>query len=63
MATYLGEAARKPAEVHYGNQLLPIACGEEARYLPEQDRVVLGSSRVTCERCLTVLAGASGGAR
>jgi hypothetical protein len=63
MAVYRGEAARRPAEVHYGNQLLPTACDQEAKYLPPQDVVRLGSLQVTCERCLSVLVGASGGAR
>lgn len=53
----------RPAEVHYGNGLLPTACDQEAIYLPQQDRVVLGSSQVTCEACLSVLAGTSGGGR
>ena len=63
MTLYRGEAARRPVEVHYGNQLLPTACDQEAKYLPPQDVVVLGPSRVTCERCLSVLAGVSGGGR
>lgn len=48
---YSGEAARKPAPVHYGNRLTPTACDLAADQVPFLDGVTLRSSLVTCERC------------
>jgi len=61
--TYSGEAAKRPAPVHYGFGLLPTACGLTEETLPILDRLTRRSSRVTCERCLAALAGQSGGSR
>jgi hypothetical protein len=50
-ATYLGEAARTPAPVHYGDRITPTACELTEETLPFLDQVTLRSSLVTCERC------------
>jgi hypothetical protein len=63
MGVYRGEAARVPAPVHYGDQITPTACNLTEQQLGFEDGVTLRSSKVTCERCLTALAGQSGGSR
>ena len=61
---YSGEAAKPPADVHYGNRLTPTACGLTEETLPFADGVTLRSSEVTCGRCDEALsAGSTGGSR